>query len=224
MYSEDHQKKRIFGSDTTMGLFVGLYLILLAFFIMLNAVSEQAADRAQLAIDSVNSTFKEAKALENQLTIDPAAQNIAAKDQVLSIISQAFLAKMQLSGRFSSDGGSVFEVQFSADKLFQPGSFRLRRDMLPFLDQLVAAVKSGPKDKRQQIALMFGVGVRPVDKEMTRSQEAAIRRAETVALYLGSQGIPNGLFVTGFVAIPEGEVLAAFRSADLLGAQNGSIS
>jgi len=220
MYSEDHQKKRIFGSDTTMGLFVGLYLIMLAFFIMLNAVSEKAPDRTLLAIDSVNSTFKETKQLDNLPTIDPTADDIASKDQVLSIISQAFLAKMDLPGRFSTDGGSVFEVQFPAEKLFQPGSFRLRRDMLPFLDQLIAAVKSGPKDKRQQIALMFGAGIKPVDREMTRSQEAAIRRAETIALYLASKGIPKGLFVTGFVAIPESEVLAAFRSADVLNAQN----
>jgi len=205
--------RRLFGSDGTMGLFVALYLILLAFFILLNAVSEHEAHKAVEAMESVNSTFKDPKQIENNPTIDPSAADVAAKDQVLSKISHAFFAELDIQGRFSTQGGNTFEVQFPSDRMFRRGSFRVRPDMMPFLDQLVTAVQSAPTGKKQQLAILFGTGTGPVDREMTRSQEVAVRRAGAIARYLREQGIADGTFTTGFSAIPEGQILAAFWSA-----------
>jgi len=213
MIFETPQIKRLFGGDGTMGLFVALYLILLAFFILLNSVSEHAALRAVAAMESVKSTFNDPRQVENRPTIDPSAVDIAANDQVLSKISQAFIAKLEIKGRFSTQGGNTFQVQFPADRMFQRGSFRVRGDITPFLDQLVTAVQSAPAGKKQQIAIMFGTGPGPVAREMTRSQEVAVRRAGAIARHLREQGIADGTFTTGFSAIPEGQILAAFWSA-----------
>jgi len=213
MYQEEQQTKRLFGTDPTMGLFVALYLILLAFFIMLNAVSEQASSRAEAAVKSVNATFHEANQPKNKPTIDPSAQDVAANDVVLRKISRAFLAEMEIKGRFSTAGGNVFEVQFPADYLFERGSMRVRTDMNPFLDQLIKAVAQSPVSKKQQVAIMFGSGAGSVDREMTRSQEIAVRRAGSIARYLRQKGVSDGVFTTGFVAVPEGQILAVFHSA-----------
>ena len=213
MYEQKQQTKRLFGSDQTMGLFVALYLILLAFFILLNAVSEQAAVKAEAAMNSVNNTFKEAKSLQNQRTLDPSSATEPANDIVLRQISRAFLSEMELQGRFSSAGGSVFEVQFPADNMFQRGSFRVRSDMTVFLDQLISVVQNAPASKPQRLVLMFGAGAGPVDREMTRAQEIAVRRAGSLARYLQDKGVGNGVFTIGFAPIPEGEILAVFHSA-----------
>ncbi len=213
MYEPEQQTKRLFGSDNTMGLFVALYLILLAFFILLNAVSEQAAVKAEAAMNSVNVTFKENHRPENQLTVDPVAADEPANDVVLRQISRAFMSEMELQGRFSTAGGNVFEVQFPADNMFERGSFRVKPGMTGFLDQLIAAVREAPVGRKQSLALMFGAGVGAVDREMTRAQEIAVRRAGSLARYMQANGVPDGLYTIGFVAIPEGEILAAFQSA-----------
>lgn len=196
-----------------MGLFVALYLILLAFFILLNAVSEQAANRAAAAMESVNSTFRESKAQNLKPTADPNAQEIAANDAVLSNVERTFLAEMELSGRYAAHGGNTFEVTFPVDYLFEPGSFRVRRSMSPFLDQLIEAVRSAPADKAQQVAFLFGTGSSEVSRMMTRKQEMAVRRAGALARYVTANGLLETEFSVGFTSVSENEVLAVFWSA-----------
>lgn len=213
MHSNEPNLKRLFGSEGTMGLFVALYLILLAFFILMNAVSDVAANKAAVAMESVNVTFKESRQLDNKLTIDPSAADVASKDKVLSQIKRAFLAEMDLQGRFATKGGNTFEVRFPAEKLFQRGSLRVRADMTPFLDQLIAVVQSAPSDRPLQLAILFGSGEGVVSREMTRPQEIAVRRAGALARYLQRKGVKDGLFTTGFTSVPEGQIFAAFWSA-----------
>jgi hypothetical protein len=213
MNSDEPNLRRLFGSEGTMGLFVALYLILLAFFILLNAVSEQAASKAAAAMESVNVTFKESRQVDNRPTIDPSAADLASKDVVLRQVSRAFLAEMDLPGRFATKGGNSFEVQFPTDNLFLRGSLRVRPDMRPFLDQLIAAVQAAPNGKPQQLAILFGTGSGPVARVMTRPQEIAVRRAGALARYLRRKGLADGSYTVGFTAIPEGEIKAAFWSA-----------
>ncbi|TNE66484.1 MAG: hypothetical protein EP335_03395 [Alphaproteobacteria bacterium] len=212
MYTEEQQTRRLFGSDNTMGLFVALYLILLAFFIVLTSVSNQAVVRAAAAMQSVNKTF----ARDGQTDVPevrPSDSDTAAQDTVLSSVQRSFLSEFEIEGRFLRSGGNVFEVQFPQDYLFAKGSFQVRSDMGPFLDQLVAAVRSAPPENRQEVAFLFGAGAGPVSREMTRSQEFAVRRAGALARYLREQGMPSGTFSAGFAAIPEGDVVAVFRSS-----------
>ena len=213
MHVEENRHKKIFGNEGTMGLFVALYLILLAFFILLNAVSEQAANRAAAAMESVNTTFRESSVQNREPTADPNAEEIAANDSVLSSVGRTFLAEMELNGRFAAHGGNTFEVTFPVDYLFEPGSFRVRRSMTPFLDQLIEAVRTAPAGKAQQVAFLFGTGSAEVSREMTRGQEMAVRRAGALARYVVANGLEESEFSVGFTAVSESEVLAVFWSA-----------
>lgn len=210
MYREDKTTKKIFGSDSTMGLFVALYLILLAFFIVLTSVSNHAATRATAAMDSVNTTFKR-DGDANQVAVDPRAVVDAANDPILQGLQRLFFSELEIQGRFANAGGGTFEVQFPESYLFQPGSFRVRPDMNPFLDQLLAALQESNRETSYEIAFMFGSGGGPVRRESTRPQEVAIRRAGSLARYLISQGLPPGSFSTGFVGVAEGEILVVFN-------------
>ncbi|WP_417463510.1 hypothetical protein [Kordiimonas sp.] len=210
MFIEHNQTKKLFGSDNTLGLFVALYLILLAFFIVLTSASQHAASRAAAAMESVNTTFQP-EAPNKRLDIDPRASEDASNDPVLQNFQRAFFAEFNIEGRFSNQGGNTFEVQFPENYLFPAGSFRVRPDMHPFLNQLVAGLNQTGSG-RQELAILFGVGAGPVDAEMTRPQEVAVRRAGSLARYLLENGVEEGTFTTGFAAVPEGEVLAVFRS------------
>ncbi|SDD59173.1 Outer membrane protein OmpA [Kordiimonas lacus] len=209
MFSEEQDSKRIFGADNTMGLFVALYLILLAFFIILTALSTHAASRGSLAMESVNQTFTRSGEAKIE-DIDPRAATSAAEDPVLKAIQQRFFSELEIPGRFSEAGGGAFEIQFPESYLFEPGSINIRRDMAPFVDQLVEALGDVSSGGRQEVAFMFGTGRGAVAREMTRSQEVAVRRAGALARYLQTSGLERDVFTTGFVGIPEGEILAVF--------------
>lgn len=218
MFNEEEDTKRIFGADNTMGLFVALYLILLAFFIILTSFSNQAVSRSALAMESVNQTFKRttktAGNVETSQSMVPASQDV-----VLKSIQQRFLEELEIEGRFSEAGNGSLEVRFSQDYLFEPGSLKIRRDVSPFLDQVIAVALDPSNPGSKEIAFMFGSGEGPVARDMTRSQEIAIRRAGELARYLQLSGLEKGAYTTGFVAIPEGEILAVFarRSSQVLG-------
>lgn len=213
MNSKEPKTKRLFGSEGTMGLFVALYLILLTFFILLNSLSHQTAGRAVAAMESVNVTFNISKQLDNIITIDPSAEDVAANDRILSAVQRTFIAEMELPGRFGTKGGNTFEVQFPAERLFRRRSLRVRPEVTPFLDQLIAAVQLQNNGETSQLAILFGSGEGTVDRVMTRPQEIAVRRAGALARHLKRKGIPDGIFTTGFAPIPEGQILAAFWAA-----------
>jgi outer membrane protein OmpA-like peptidoglycan-associated protein len=221
MTGDINRQKKLFGNEGTMGLFVALYLILLAFFILLNAVSEQAATRAAAAMESVNDTFKQTSVLTKQPVATADAENQASNDLVLSSVGRAFLAEMELQGRYGASGGNTFEVEFPVDYIFEPGSFSVRRDMTPFLDQLVAAVRQAPSNKRQQVVFLFGTGTSLVSREMTRTQEIAVRRAGSLARYMTGAGVKDGEFSVGFTAVSDSEIKAVFWSEPTSRIQGG---
>lgn len=210
MINDEHEGKRIFGADNTMGLFVALYLILLAFFIVLTSVSNHAASRGAAAMTSVNSTFKR-EGNADQVNIDPNAVEQPSEDVVLNSVQRSFLSEMELEGRYTEAGGGAFEVQFPESLLFQPGSFRVRQNMIPFLDQLIDALQVANSQDGYEVAFMFGSGAGSVDREVSRAQEIAIRRAGSLARYLQTSGLPRNRYSTGFVGIDEGQVLVVFR-------------
>lgn len=209
MYIEEQQSRKVFGSDSTMGLFVALYLILLAFFIILTSVSQQSTSRALDAMESVNTAFKEDGDATNGL--DQTAVQSAASDPVLIDIERAFSSAFDVKGQFAVVGGNVYQVQMPANNLFEPGSFRVRPDVHTTLDELLGILTSAPNGQQQELALLFGRGEGAVDRELTRSQEIAIRRAGSFARYMDAGGFSN--FAAGFADIEADQILLVFRNA-----------
>lgn len=209
MYLEQQQSRKVFGSDSTMGLFVALYLILLAFFIVLTSVSQQSAMRASDAMQSVNTVFKESNEARNGS--DAEAVQSAASDPVLIEIERAFTSAFDVQGQFAVAGGNIYQVQMPAAYLFEPGSFRVRTAVHPALNELLGVLVSAPNGQRQELALMFGRGAGAVDRELTRTQEIAIRRAGSFARYMEAGGFAN--FSAGFTDIESDQILLVFRNA-----------
>lgn len=209
MYIEEQQTRKVFGSDSTMGLFVALYLILLAFFIVLTAVSQQSASRASAAMESVNTVFREPG--NSSTGVNPDALRSAQSDPVLIEIERAFSSAFDIKGQFAVAGGNIYQVQLPVEYLFEPGSFRVRDAIHSTLDELLQLLETAPAGQKQELALLFGSGGELVDRELTRSQEIAVRRSGSFARYMESGGFRN--ISAGFTNIPDGEILLIFRNA-----------
>jgi hypothetical protein len=220
MYLEEQTSKKIFGSDSTMGLFVGLYLILLAFFIMLTAVSSPSTDRASAAMESVNSTFEQPigsfkpDSVQSDLTI-------SSSDPTLLKIQNIFNSEFDIKGEFSIRDGNIFQVRMPVDYLFESGSYLVRETVHPLINQVVEGLADAPYGTELEMALMFGIGQRVAEREMTRTQEVAVRRAGSFARYVEARGQAN--FSAGFVSIPVGEILVIFRVTPN-GVRNSSVA
>jgi len=210
MYIEEQQTRKVFGSDSTMGLFVALYLILLAFFIVLTSISQQSTSRASAAMESVNEAFKEAGVADNGF--NPSDLQSAASDPVLIEIERAFSTAFDVKGQFAVSGGYIYQVQLPASYLFEAGSFRVRASVHPVLNELLSVLKKAPSGRKQEMALLFGSGVATIDRELTRSQEIAVRRAGSFARYMQEQNFSN--ISSGFMALPEDQIMVVFRNAE----------
>lgn len=208
MYFEEQRTRRVFGSDSTMGLFVALYLILLAFFIVLTSVSEQSIDRAVEAMTSVNTTFDDRAAVTEDRG-DTSLES-AASDPVLIAVERALASEFDIDASIASYRGNILQIQVPAAYFFEPGSFRVRSSTHPVLERVLAAMHGAPTGWRQEMVLLFGSGTGPVDREMTRSQEVAVRRAGAFARYMEEQGFLD--FSTGFATIPTDQVMLIFRN------------
>jgi outer membrane protein OmpA-like peptidoglycan-associated protein len=214
MYEDQAYKKRLLGSDNTMSLFVSLYLILLAFFIILNSISNQATAKSSAAMDSVNNTFSNnnpAPATDVELQSDEVKS--APLDDLLTKIQGRFYAEFEIEGRFSNEGGKALQIRFPVNYLFERGSLSLDAARQSFLSEIVGDLNNVNAGEKLDVAFMFGTGGELISKDVTRSQEIAIRRAGTLARYLRDQGIRAGQFSTGFAAIEEDQIVAVFREA-----------
>ncbi|UTW54174.1 hypothetical protein [Kordiimonas sp. SCSIO 12610] len=202
------------GGDTTMSLFVSLYLILLAFFIILNSISNQATAKSSAALESVNNTFSNqnpSPASDVDLQSDEIVS--APLDDLLTKIQGRFYAEFEIQGRFSNEGGRALQIQFPVRYLFERGALELGSARQGFLQEIVNDLNNVNAGGSLDVAFMFGTGSTLASKDLTRSQEIAVRRAGALARYLRTQGIRAGQFSTGFTAIDDDQIIAVFREA-----------
>lgn len=208
MYVEEQTNRKVFGSDSTLGLFVALYLILLAFFIILTSVSQQSVDKVSAAMDSVNTVFNESRGdVEPDSYLSDLA--LASADPVLVAIQSSFVAEFDIPGKFDVSDGYIYQVQLPVTYLYEPGSYLVRSSIHPVIDQILQSLKDAPYGSRQQMVLLFGKGLGTTDGELTRSQQIAVRRAGSFARYVEERGLRD--FASGFAQIPDDEVMVVFR-------------
>ena len=212
MYEDHTYGKRLLGKDNTMSLFVSLYLILLAFFVILNSISNQATAKSAAAINSVNNTFSNenpSPATELDLQSDEVIS--APLDDLLTKIQGRFYAEFEIEGRFSNEGGRALQIRFPVHYIFDRGSLELGTARQTFLKDVVNDLNNINVGDRLDVAFLFGTGGKLTSKDVTRSQEIAIRRAGALARYLRTQGIRAGQFSTGFSGGENDQIIAIFR-------------
>ncbi|WP_374764497.1 hypothetical protein [Yunchengibacter salinarum] len=220
--------KRYFGGDSTMGVFVSLYLILLAFFVILTARSEFEESRSGKAIDSVDQSFRGAKGRPGAVSPILRPQPVATspqEDRMLQRIAGLFGARFDLQGEYLKAGGNVFRIRLPVDMFFAPGALTVRSDLHPFFDRLVEVITDMPDHSRQEVVFLFGRGDGLSTEASTTRDELAVRRAAQLSLLLKDKGMMGGTYAAGFTDVPRTEILAVFRNApkmrDSSASQNG---
>ena len=200
------------GQVSTLQLFVSLYLILLAFFVILTRASEDSVARSAAAVNSVRAAFsRPVSDTSDALSIEQEKFEITSKDDFLTSIEGLFEAEFSLKGRYSGAGGEVLQVELPVAYLFDSGSTEIRPDSFDIIEDIISVSQNVPASTRLEVAFLFGVGPQNYDPIGTRRQTIATKRAGNLARAFRYKGLSDGSYATGFVQIPEDMMLAAFH-------------
>jgi len=200
----------------TIALFLGLYLVVLAFFILLVTISTVEETKSKKVMDSLSSAFTS--------IVPPSAdlQSFQSKDGDV-LAGQEF--QQQVTGIFSTalgidkvemvQPGRQMRLLLKADSLFFQDEARIRPAMFPLLDRTVAALSSRPSGLRYDLEFVIGTPTAADGKTMPTEETLEIRRAGAFADEMNSRGIPPDSVAVGIRPGHVGEIVIWFYTRDI---------
>lgn len=214
MFDSSEHKRKVLG-DSTTGVFVSLYLIVLAFFIVMNVISNQVKSKVSASVSSVNDTFK-AKYIREADKLDVPADGRASspnRDFRKSIENAIQFSELEIENRHVSRGGSQLRVDINVDDIFLPNSAILNQKTNELLVTLVDLMKDPGEDEIREFAFFFGYGNSAFADEKTIKRSLAMKRAGALARHLQTLEPVVGSFSSGYRQTDETKVTAVFRAS-----------
>ena len=193
-------------------LMLGLYLIMLAFFILLNAISESSEEKAKQVAESVAEGFGfQLDGPVNmrddvEVTINPVFDQIARDIQGI-IESHVAIKNFRLS---SSDGNMVLRIK--STELFAPRRVRIRPEMADLftdLGDLIATSRPGMKMEAE--VLVNGLEAEARGTKLS-PQELAGRRATLFVRALIERGVDERALTAMAIESRKPEVKLFFKT------------
>ena len=184
-----------------------LYLVLLAFFILLNFMTTPDETRARGVVDSVQRAFDHRS---------PATMVRLSGEARTGLPSSASLLVRDLSGLLADlapdlasetrDGATVVRLAVSSDSLFEPGAATLRQDRVGLLDGVVSALANEAHDALHiETEVLHGVA------GLARAGSLEVDRAGALVRALTERGLSETGLAAAIQAGHEGQVLMVFR-------------
>lgn len=172
-------------------LLLSLNLILLAFFILLNALSDYQIDRTRAALESVDRTFSDGLSIPQAVSHTPAGLGVMphARDLLLEIGS-AFEAAIPAARSTVNDQATVLTIEFPAAAFFVVGAARLRPASESLLLRLAGGlIGDGSRKSAYSVAFYYP------SAQASASRAAEIARASLVARRLQTRLTPDALSI-----------------------------
>jgi len=192
----------------SLSLFLALYLLLLAFFIMLNALSTLETRRASAVMDSLTTTFRAGPGAASTQG-GPQAPNTVpgpgrAAEAFTAVIQDLFEGTIPSARVQQLLPGVALTLVVRTDSLFATGAARIRPAHVDLLDGIVAALAQAPAGARFELTALIQTegGAVGLDQAEARplpvgSEALAFRRATELARQMGARGAEPGTVVTG---------------------------
>lgn len=178
-------------------IFLGLFLLVLAFFIMLVSISTFEKVKSSRVMDSLTSTFTTVL----PPTSDPVDFNAkdgdilageAFQEQVTSIFSTA----IQVENIEVVQPGRLMRLQMRVNVLYLDGQTAVREDQYPLLDRIVAVLSNRPPGLRQDMEVIIGSRVTE-GASLPVGQTLETSRVGELARLMVSRGAPPDAISVG---------------------------
>jgi outer membrane protein OmpA-like peptidoglycan-associated protein len=176
----------------TITLFLALYLLVLAFFILLVSISSTEEVKSKALMESLTSTFS---------SVLPPRMDLTAFNATTGDFLAADEFQRQVTGLFSTvigvvkvemiQPGRLMRVELDGDSLFELDKDTVREGQYAFMDRLVAALSANPPGLRFEMEFVVPTPWSGV-QTLPTTQSLSIRRAGSFARNLLSRGAPPG--------------------------------
>ena len=199
-------------NDPNTSLFLGLYLLLLAFFAFLTAISNFEESKSRSVIESIASTFSSSLPIGRGELIDSSEIATGIEGRKFRDDLTALFADSIPFARVSIiDAGRVMEVVFAAEDLFVSAGVAMRPELLVLAKRLAAVLAGHPPELRFEIEAIMGMrrGLGVSDREAPDTG-LAVGRAGVLARALHDAGSPPGSVAVGLEARAPGQVRLRF--------------
>ena len=190
-------------------LYVGLFLVLLTFFIMLVSTSRPDSGRTSAVVDSLQATFatRPGSSPDDEGLFAPGASALAE-------LGGDLVGLLRVGNVRRAAGGQELRVTVPASELFSAETAELRESCLPFIDRVVATLAAPPSGVRLELA--FVLGARPAAASRRKAGDElalAVRRGGAFARALVARGAPPAAVAIGLDPDHPGQALLAFRGS-----------
>lgn len=143
-------------SPDIVPIFLGLFLLVLAFFIMLVSISIFEKVKSTAVMDSLSSTFTTVLPPTSNLTDFNAKDgDIIAGEAFQEQITSIFATAVQIEKIEVVQPGRLMRLYMPASALFKADEAAVRDDMLPLLDRVVATLSNRPAGLRQDMEVVI---------------------------------------------------------------------
>ena len=202
--------------DKNIILFLGLFLLLLAFFIVLNSISTIVEEKTYVVLTSVSLTFGWEGSAGRELNPPATVEGKFLSpeefhEKVADLVKTAFpFAQVKI---ITPD--RLMQISMPPESLFVADEPRLRSDAVTILGDIADALGRSPLGVRYETeAVVAGPWI--TGRELAQGETLEIARSGALAAELAAAGAPPGTVVAGVDHDESGEVRLRFyvRSED----------
>lgn len=188
--------------DPNIVALLSLNLLLLGFFILLNALSQFEEDRARLVLESVNEAFNgQVQALESLSPQSAALGSLGETAGLVDAVGELFESMIPAVRTETSAGGARLRLELSAGSIFRPGRAALQPGRELLLRRFAQALaRDGRAGSEYEVEVFHGVRsgtFRTLADAGARALE--VRRSSVLVRELIALGVPPGRLSAGIV-------------------------
>lgn len=199
-------------SNSHVVALLSLKVLLLAFFILLNALASFEEERQSAVVESVRQAFQGLIAAESSVSEQPAALGLLEGGaDIVDGLKQLFGDDLPLAELPASSGARVLRIDLAAGELFAEGKTTPRPDGAETL-RLVAAILGDARFAHQEIHVDVLYGLGGPSSGLAGNRTALLRAAALVRL-LEREGIASSHLSAGLVPAVPGKVRLQFTVA-----------
>jgi len=175
---------------SNVSLFLSLFLLVLAFFILLVAISTVEDVKSNAVMDSLTSTFAKSQLnVSNPTEYTAKDGDILAGHQFQDQVTSLFATTLQVAKVEIVRPGQFMRVSVPTESMFAKEDAELRPVVIPLLDRLVASLSGRPPGLHFDMEFVMGVDYTSTG-ELPTGQTLEMSRARGVAEELAGRGVP----------------------------------
>jgi len=199
------QAKREGSGDSSIVLMLSLNLILLAFFILLNALSDFEEARTQQVIDSVSKAFHgQLEPINAPALLNGSPGLLPEAEALTNEVGSLFESLVPALRSTRTARTRAVHIELPSVALFRIGKDRLRPDRRVLIRRLAKALlQRSARDLVYKLEFMHGI---PADGTTGASRSQEIRRASGLAAFLMEEGLSPELLSIGVLPGRPGRV------------------